>query len=88
MSIIFLDNPAVPPIGSDVHNFFGGNATFVFTQNTPSKKWIIQHNLNRFPSVSVLDSAGSIIEGDLVYDDSNKLHVCFSIEFSGMAYLN
>lgn len=50
--------------------------------------WNIEHNLGKFPSVSVVDSAGSIIIGDVLYLDENNLRITFSVAFSGKAFLN
>ena len=32
---------------------------FVFTQSVAAAKWEIQHNLDKYPSVSIVDSAGT-----------------------------
>ena len=50
--------------------------------------WTIQHNLGKYPSVSVADSAGTEVVGDVQYIDKNKLSVVFTAPFSGKAYLN
>lgn len=57
-------------------------------QNTPSRTWTIQHNLNKKPSVTVLDSANSEVIGEVIYIDDNNLELHFSAQFSGIAYLN
>jgi hypothetical protein len=62
--------------------------TFVFTQGTPSASWTVTHNLNSYPSVSVVDSAGNVVEGAIQYLSSAALIVTFSSAFSGAAYLN
>lgn len=62
--------------------------TFLFTQGTASKVWVITHDLNKYPSVTVMDSGGSIIVGDVVYDSVNQITVSFSAEFAGTATLN
>lgn len=62
--------------------------TFVFTQLSPTTTWTITHNLNSYPSVTVVDSAGSVVEGDPQYLSANALTVTFSSAFSGAAYLN
>ena len=67
---------------------FNNDTTYIFTQNTPSELWVINHNLNKYPSVDIVDSAGSIVEGDVVYADTNTIMITFSNQFSGMAYLN
>jgi hypothetical protein len=66
----------------------GSPATFVFAQATPSASWSIAHNLNRFPSVVVVDSSGRMVEGDVTYVDANNVSVGFAAGFSGTAYLN
>lgn len=62
--------------------------TFVFNQASPATTWTITHNLNSYPSVTVVDSAGSVVEGDPQYLSSNAMTVTFSSAFSGAAYLN
>ncbi len=62
--------------------------TFVFTQLSPQTVWSITHNLNSYPSVTVVDSAGTVVEGDPQYLSANALTVTFSSAFSGAAYLN
>ena len=62
--------------------------TFIYTQAIPSAVWVIEHNLNKYPSVSVVDSAGSLVEGGVEYNSANTLTVSFVGGFSGKAYLN
>lgn len=62
--------------------------TYMFEQAIPSDTWEIQHNLNKYPSVSIVDSAGSIVMGDVLYVDTNKVILTFSGQFNGKAYLN
>lgn len=62
--------------------------TFVFEQAIPSNIWHIQHNLNKYPSVSIVDSAGSVVMGDVLYVDKNKVVLTFIGQFNGKAYLN
>ena len=61
---------------------------FVFTQSSPSSTWNITHNLGRRPSVTVVDSAGSVVIGEVTYTSDNALTIQFSAGFSGQAYLN
>lgn len=65
-----------------------GGTTYTFTQGTPSALWTIVHNLGKFPSVSVVDSAESIVQGAVTYINSNQLSIQFSAPFSGQAFLN
>jgi hypothetical protein len=58
------------------------------TQNAVSSSWVITHNLGFKPNVTVVDSAGTIYEGEITYTNSNSLTVSFSQAFSGKAYLS
>lgn len=61
---------------------------FCFEQAIPSNNWIIVHGLEKHPSVTVVDSAGTIITGEVTYIDMNTLRIDFQAAFSGKAYLN
>ena len=65
-----------------------GVPTFVFTQGIPATTWNIQHNLGKFPSVSVINNNNVIINGEVTYIDNNNVQLNFSAGFSGKAYLN
>ena len=65
-----------------------GVPTFVFTQGVPATTWSIQHNLGKFPSVSVVNNNNTIMYGNTTYTDNNNLTINFSAGFSGKAYLN
>ena len=62
--------------------------TFIFTQGTPSISWVIQHNLGKFPSITVVDTADTVVVGDYNYTDDNNVTLTFSAGFAGKAYLN
>ena len=62
--------------------------TYIYTQASASLQWTVTHGLNRYPSVTVVDSSMREVEGDIQYLDGNNLVVAFSSPFSGMAYLN
>ena len=68
---------------------FGGQ-DYEYNQAFPvaASKWVIQHNLGRFPSITTVDSAGSEITGAVTYDNENKITVVFNSATSGNAYLN
>jgi len=65
-----------------------GDKTFVFDQITPSATWNITHTLNKFPSVSVVDTAGTQVFTDVNYIDNNNITLTFSTGFAGKAFLN
>jgi hypothetical protein len=54
-----------------------------------SDVWVIEHNLNKEPSVTVVDSAEEEhIPDKKVYNSKNKVTLYFLSEFTGKAYLN
>jgi hypothetical protein len=82
------DTGAQGPQGPPGDAGSGVDSNYVHLQNLPATSWVIVHGLAKFPSVTVVDSAGSIVEGDIHYVDTNSLTVSFSVGFSGKAYLN
>lgn len=65
--------------------------TFLFVQAVPASEWTIEHRLGKRPSVTVTDTAGTVVLGQVTYDPDdplNRLTVKFSSEFSGTATLN
>jgi hypothetical protein len=66
----------------------GGDKNFVFTQAAPSATWTITHNLDKFPSVSVVNSALEVVYGNIEYNNINQLTITFSAPFAGQAFLN
>lgn len=63
--------------------------TYVHEQALASAIWEIQHNLDRYPSVTVIDSAGDVVFCNVKYIDSNNIMLNFNnAEFTGKAYLN
>lgn len=65
-----------------------GDKNYIHTQGLSAESWNITHNLNKFPSVSVIDSDNKLVVGEVQYQDPNNLTVTFSGSFSGKAYLN
>tara|TARA_B100000925_G_C21654380_1_gene322840 strand:+ start:167 stop:511 length:345 start_codon:yes stop_codon:yes gene_type:complete len=63
--------------------------TVTFVQSSASLEWVITHNLDKFPSVTVIDDTDNdVVFGDISYTNSNKLIINFSAPFSGKAFLN
>ncbi|HZY07704.1 MAG TPA: hypothetical protein VFE69_08165 [Ilumatobacteraceae bacterium] len=65
-----------------------GTLSYVHTQPTVSATWMVEHHLGWFPNVTVIDSAGSTVEGDVAHIDNATLTISFSGAFSGTAYLS
>lgn len=62
--------------------------TYTHEQGEASNEWIINHNLNRTPSITVVDSANNVIECAEQYIDMNTVKLYFNGSFKGKAYLN
>jgi len=62
--------------------------TFVFEQAVASDTWEIEHNLNKFPSVTIVDSAGTVYYPAVQYIDENNVIVTMNGATTGKAYLN
>jgi len=65
-----------------------GDRNYVHVQSISSKVWIVQHNLNKYPSVTVVDSADTVVIGNVKYLDINSLRLEFTAPFTGKAYCN
>ncbi len=70
-----------------------GDITYTHNQNSTSDTWVVTHNLHRFPSVTVVDSADTIVQGTVVYNSNKQLTITFfsgtsALAFQGKAYLN
>lgn len=60
---------------------------YVHAQTTPSATWLISHDLGGEPSVSVVDSAKTMVIGEVRYISTTQIEVQFTSPFSGFAYL-
>ena len=66
-----------------------GGGTYVHTQSSASATWTVVHNLGYFPGgVSVVDSAGSKVYGDVTHTSVNQLVINFTAGFGGKVYLS
>lgn len=64
------------------------SATFVQSFNDATTV-VVVHNLNRFPSVTVVDASESVFMPDtIVYDNANQLTITFETPQTGKVYLN
>lgn len=65
------------------------NSFLEFNQGSPSSLWVIAHNLGFNPNVSVVDSAGTEVDGLVRYTSSGSiLEIEFTLPFGGKAYLS
>ncbi|MGT2915625.1 hypothetical protein I6J14_05370 [Streptococcus dysgalactiae] len=61
---------------------------YLFEQVSPQTEWTITHNLIKYPSVTIVDSAANEVFGSVEYISTSKIIVRFSAPFAGKAILN
>lgn len=66
----------------------GLDANFVFVQTTPAATWVVNHNLNKYCSVTIVDSADNTVFGEVLYNSLNQVTLTFAGAFSGEAFFN
>ena len=64
--------------------------TFVFTQAVSANPWVVVHNLDKYPSVTVTDSnvTPRVVVAQVDYDNANQVTITFAGAQAGNAYLN
>lgn len=67
---------------------FNQDSTYVHDQSQASAVWNITHGLNKYPSVTVVDSAKDEVVGEVRHLSTNTTQITFSAAFSGQAFLN
>jgi hypothetical protein len=76
-----------------LHKPIIGEITYIHIQSSTSNTWVINHDLHRFPSVTVVDTSDNIVQGKVVYNSDKQLTITFfnagsALAFQGKAYLN
>ena len=61
---------------------------YVHTQIAAANNWTITHNLNKYPAITIVDSGGTVVIGEIEYINLNLVYVKFNGIFSGKAYCN
>lgn len=64
------------------------STTYIHEQGIASDTWIIEHNLGKHPSVTVVDTAGTVFVAQVEYNDENNCTVYINGATKGKAYLN
>jgi len=79
-----------PSVNVSVTGVIGGasDAHYVHAQNENSETWTVEHNLNKYPSVMVIDSGNNVIYTEVQYLSINTLEIRFNGATSGKAYMN
>ena len=81
------DEPFFTALTQSNVNILTDNERYVHNQSVASTTWVITHPLGGHPSVTVVDSAGTAVFGEVKYDSTTQVTVSFTAPFSGLAYL-
>jgi hypothetical protein len=81
------DNSSTTP---DVYllELFGTDKNYEHVQDNATNPWSINHNLNKFPSVTIKLGDGKEVQAAVTHTDKNNLVITFSGSNSGKAYMN
>jgi len=61
---------------------------YVHDQQVASATWVVTHNLGKFASINIVDTANEEVVGDVAYNSLNQITINFSAPISGKAYIN
>ena len=64
------------------------NLWYIHEQGEAAELWTVTHNLNRHPSVTIVDSGDNVVIGYVTYLDNNNFEVKCNGAYKGKAYLN
>jgi hypothetical protein len=67
----------------------GGAIAYEHDQSAPSSTWTVVHNLGYRPGgVSIEDTLGRDVEGEIAHINTNSLTISFLAPFAGKAYIS
>lgn len=82
-----LFGPKANGVWPTIATYTNVNQRYTYTQGSPSDTWVITHNLGGYPTVTIVDSANTVVIGTVEYNSTSQVTVSFSAPFSGTAYL-
>jgi hypothetical protein len=87
---ILLQNP-VNPVNltlSSESTLVIQSANYVHTQGTASNSWVVNHNLGKYCSVTIVDNNDDVVIGEIHYNSVDRVTLTFTAAFSGKAFFN
>ena len=64
-----------------------GDVAYVHDQPVAGTPWVITHNLNKFPGVTIVDASLRVIEAEVQHVSLNRVDVTFAMPVAGKAFL-
>jgi len=83
-----LDNVKYRTASELISDLGSSDKHHIHYQNSALSTWTVAHNLQKHPAVSVTDSGGSLVVGNINYPSLNTVEITFNASFSGIAYFN
>ena len=69
--------------------YAGANdANFLYTLDGSTNVYTIDHNLNKYPAVTIFDANNAEVETQIVFNTLNRATLTFSLPFTGKASFN
>lgn len=69
--------------------YAGANdANFLYTLDGSTNVYTIDHNLNKYPAVTIFDANNAEVETQIVFNSLNRATLTFSLPFTGKASFN
>ena len=65
-----------------------GDKNFTYTQAVPATVWNINHNLGKYPSVTIYSTTMEVVDAQIDYVDTNNVTITFNNSYAGSATLN
>lgn len=81
-------NEGLDSLKEEILTNVSGDKHFTYEQVNPNSIWEISHNLNKRVSVTVVDTANTVVMGQITINNGNYVRVEFNFPFSGYAYIN
>lgn len=66
----------------------GPDKNYIHNQNSPSSLWIINHNLFKYPSVTIVNELNEEVYGNIEYLSINSIKITFGNPETGKAFIN
>ena len=79
-TIKFYEDNHPDIITSDLH--------LVHVQDEPSTVWTVEHALDKYPSITIVDDNGYVIFGEIQYINMMKIIITFSEAVTGRVFCN
>jgi hypothetical protein len=83
-----VEKPININLGQPIEIIKERSFNYIHVQSISSTVWTINHPLQKFASVTIVDSAENVVYGDVEYITTGQIKVTFSAAFGGKAYLN